>query len=108
MTKPQLTNDDVKRLADMAKIEVTAEEIEKYKQDINNILGHLAMVNDAVVGDTTALGAGEKFFNYTREDILKVEDGGTTTRDFNLQTIFDNMPNKSKDNQVKVSKVIKK
>jgi Asp-tRNA(Asn)/Glu-tRNA(Gln) amidotransferase C subunit len=108
MTKPQLTNDDVKKLADMAKIEVTEQDVVNYKQDINNILGHLAMVNDAVVGDTTELGAGEKFFNYTREDVPKMQDGGTIIRDYSLQAIFDNMPNKSKDNQVKVSKVIKK
>jgi aspartyl/glutamyl-tRNA(Asn/Gln) amidotransferase C subunit len=108
MTKPQLGNDDVKRLADMAKIEVTEQDVENYKNDINNILGHLSLVNDAVVGDTNITGEGEKFFNYTRDDIPKVEDGGTELRAFSLQAIFDNMPNKSKDNQVKVSKVLKK
>lgn len=101
MSKPDLTNEDVVRLADMAKIEVTVEEVENYKNDINNILGHLAMVNEAVVGDVVATGAGEKFFNYTRVDVLE-------PRDFDAQTIFDNIPQKSKDNQVKVSKVIKK
>lgn len=101
MSKPDLTNEDVVRLADMAKIEVTAEEVESYKKDINNILGHLAMVDEAVVGDVVATGAGEKFFNYTRADVLE-------PRDFDVQTIFNNIPQKSKDNQVKVSKVIKK
>jgi aspartyl/glutamyl-tRNA(Asn/Gln) amidotransferase C subunit len=108
MSKPQLTDEDVIRLADMAKIEVTIEEVQNYKKDINNILGHLAMVNEAVVGDVVATGAGEKFFNYTREDVAEVKNGGVAVRDYDMQIIFDNMPSKSKDNQVKVSKVIKK
>ncbi len=103
MSKPQLTNDNVKKLADLAKIEISENEVENYKQDINNILGHLAMVNDAVVSEVKT-GDGEVFFNYTREDILPSE----VNRDFDKQIIFNNIPSKSKDNQVKVSKVIKK
>ena len=101
MTKPQLTNDDVRKLADLAKIEITENEVENYRQDINNILGHLAMVNEAVVAEVTT-GEGENFFNYTREDVLVGEEN----RDFDKQIIFNNIPSKSKDNQVKVSKVI--
>ncbi len=108
MSKPELTDEDIVRLADMAKIEITTEEVQNYKKDINNILGHLAMVSDAVVGDKVSTGAGEKFFNNTRDDIPEVKNGGTAVRDYDMQIIFDNMPNKSKDNQVKVSKVLKK
>ena len=41
MSKPQLTDHDVKKLADLAKIEISEEEDLDYKKDINNILGHL-------------------------------------------------------------------
>lgn len=101
MNKPQLDNDEIKKLADLAKIEITETETEEYKRDINNILSHLALVNEAVIAEEGKIGEGEAFINFTREDDL-------SERVFDTQTIFDNIPLISKDNQVKVSKVIKK
>ncbi len=94
----QLTIDDIKKLADLAKIEITQQEEEKYLKDINNILGHISMVTEAKIDSP------EKVFvvtNHTREDILE-------QRDFDMATIFANVPQKSTGNYVKVSKVIKK
>lgn len=98
----QLTKDDIKKLADLAKIEITENEEESYLKDINNILSHLAMVKDA---DTTGVEASFNFFNSVREDVLASENN---RRDFSHEIIFQDIPNKSKDNYVKVSKVIKK
>ena len=94
----QLNLEDIKKLADLAKIEVTDSESENYLKDINNILGHLSMVGDA---DVTDLKMNLRFYNTLRNDVLE-------PRDFNREAIFENMPNKSKDGYVKVSKVIKK
>lgn len=94
----QLTIDDVKKLADLAKIEVTEKEVESYVKDINNILGHLSMVSNADTGNVTP---DFRFVNNLREDILE-------ERVFDRETIFKNIPNKSSDNYVKVSKVINK
>jgi aspartyl/glutamyl-tRNA(Asn/Gln) amidotransferase C subunit len=94
----QLTIEDIKKLADLAKIEITVAETENYLKDINNILGHLSMVGQADVSDADR---HLRFYNSLRTDILE-------KRDFDRETIFENIPNKSKDNYVKVSKVIKK
>lgn len=94
----QLTKEDIKKLADLAKIEITIAEEELYLKDINNILSHLAVVNDANVSGKVE---NFNFFNHTRTDVLD-------PRDFSSEIIFEDMPNKSKDNYVKVSKVIKK
>jgi aspartyl-tRNA(Asn)/glutamyl-tRNA(Gln) amidotransferase subunit C len=94
----QLTIDDIKKLADLAKIEITSEEEQKYLKDINNILQHVSMVTEA---DTEGVEKVLPFVNYTREDILE-------PRDFSLDIIFQNVPQKSKDNYVKVAKVLKK
>ena len=97
-----LTIGDIKKLADLAKIEITTDEEQSYLKDINNILEHLAMVKDA---DTTGVETSFNFFNQTREDDLA---NGENKRDFSSEIIFADIPNKSKDNYVKVSKVIKK
>lgn len=104
MSKPELTNQDIVKLADLAKIEINESEAESFKNDINSILGHLSLVNDAQVSGESGEDT-ELFYNYTREDILPVDQD---ERGFQRQIIFDNIPSKSKDNQVKVSKVIKK
>lgn len=94
----QLTIDDIKKLADLAKIDITAEEEEKYLKDINNILGHVSMVSEA---DTSDIEKTFKFVNSLRVDVLE-------EKDFDKDTIFANVPQKSKDNYVKVAKVLKK
>lgn len=105
MSKAQLSKEDVQKLADLAKIEISIEETENYLKDINNILGHLSMVNEV---DLTNIDNTWEFVNNTRADEAKVENGGTITRDFSSETIFEDIPSKSKDNYVKVSKVINK
>lgn len=94
----QLTINDIKKLADLAKIEITAEEEQKFLKDINNILEHVSIVSQA---DTSEIEKTFTFVNSFRQDILE-------GRDFDKETIFTNVPQKSKDNYVKVAKVLKK
>lgn len=94
----KLSTEDIKKLADLAKIDITSEEEQKYLVDINNILNHVSMVADAEISNGEIV---HTFYNSTREDKLE-------SRDFDKQTIFSNIPQKSQDNYVKVSKVIKK
>lgn len=93
----QLTKDDIKKLADLAKIEVTEEEIDEYLKDINNILGHVSEVANA---NTQGVERSLKFFNTLRDDVIE-------PRDFDRPLIFQNIPDKSGD-YVRVPKVIKK
>ncbi len=94
----QLTIDDIKKLADLAKIEITPQEEERYLKDINNILGHVSQVTEA---DTNDIEKTFAFVNNLRIDELE-------EKDFDANTIFANVPQKSKDNYVKVAKVLKK
>jgi aspartyl-tRNA(Asn)/glutamyl-tRNA(Gln) amidotransferase subunit C len=94
----QLSIDDIKKLAELAKIEITSEEENKYLKDINNILGHISQVSGA---DTSGVENNFPFVNSLRQDILE-------QKDFDRDTIFKNVPSKSNDNYVKVAKVLKK
>lgn len=94
----QLTQEDIGKIADLAKIELTQAELSGYLADINNILGHLAMVSEAKIENPTN---SFRFFNQLRVD-------SRDERDFDRDMILENIPNKSNDNYVKVNKVIKK
>ncbi len=98
--KAQLKEEDVKKLADLAKIEITIAENEQYLKDINNILGHLSMVNNFSSASDVARSSDLLFYNNTRKD--------GESRDFKKELILKNIPNKSTDNYVKVAKVINK
>ncbi len=47
-----ITKDDVKKLADLARIEVTDEEAEKMSQDMGSILGYVSQVKE-VAGEVS-------------------------------------------------------
>jgi len=94
----QLRIEDIEKLADLAKIEITIAEKEQYLKDINNILGHISMISSADLGSVENTF---RFSNNVRADALD-------KRDFDLNLIYQNIPSKSTDNFVKVSKVIKK
>jgi aspartyl-tRNA(Asn)/glutamyl-tRNA(Gln) amidotransferase subunit C len=93
----QLTLEDIKKLADLAKIEVTEAETVEYLKDINNILGHVSQVTEA---NTTGVDKQHRFYNTLRPDTLD-------NREYDRETIFKNIPDKSGD-YVRVAKVIKK
>ena len=67
----KLITDDIKKLADLAKIEITIDEEEKYLKDINNILNHVSMVSEAVIENSDAK---HTFYNNTREDVIEERD----------------------------------
>lgn len=94
----QLTNQDVDRLSDLSKIELTNEEKNNLLKDINDILIHVSKILDFVPLAT------ESKYPYDSQ----VKQDTPNVLDFDLQTIYENIPQKSSDNSVKVSKVIKK
>jgi aspartyl-tRNA(Asn)/glutamyl-tRNA(Gln) amidotransferase subunit C len=94
-----ITLEEINKLADLSKLDLTEEEKQKYLNDINGILDHLNEIKSANLDEVTAQFP---FFNHTRNDVL-----GEST-DETREAIYKNFPNKSSDNQVKVNKVLKK
>jgi aspartyl/glutamyl-tRNA(Asn/Gln) amidotransferase C subunit len=94
----KISLDDIKKLSSLAKIEISETEEQEYLKDIASILDHLSLVSqatDETVQDSFLIE------NHTRADEIE-------PRDFDRETIFKNVRNLSKDNYIKVSKVIKK
>ncbi len=53
-----VTIDDVRRVAELANLELTAEEEPRMQRDLNAILGHIAQLNELDTTDIPADGAG--------------------------------------------------
>ncbi len=99
----QLGIEDIKKLADLAKIELTDNEEQEYLKNINDILGHVSQVE---AFKSEALSTYD-FDSQVRGDILPERQDGLSFG-FDREIMLGNISNKSSDNSVKVSKVIKK
>ena len=89
---------DVKKLAKLARIKLTEEEMGKMLKEVDPILGYVAQLQEVVsiVGEEKKAG---ELRNVTREDINPTETGKNTS------SIVANMPN-SQDNYLKVEKIL--
>ena len=89
---------DVEKLAKLARIKLTEEEMGKMLKEVDPILGYVAQLQEVVsiVGEEKKAG---ELRNVTREDINPTETGKNTS------SIVANMPN-SQDNYLKVEKIL--
>jgi aspartyl-tRNA(Asn)/glutamyl-tRNA(Gln) amidotransferase subunit C len=53
--KPGVTIDDVRRVAELANLELTAEEEPRMQRDLNAILEHIAQLNELDTADVPAM-----------------------------------------------------
>lgn len=93
-----LSIDDIKKLKNLAKIDLTQEEEANYLNDLNNILDHVSQISEF---KDDGINQKYEFDSIVRQDVANEHI-------FNREIIFQNIPQKSNDNFVKVPKVIKK
>lgn len=63
---------DIKKLGELAKIEIKPEEIESFKKDFESILGYIKQIESVDLGDVSPVYQTE---NVTREDVAKNTPG---------------------------------
>ena len=93
-----LTKDDIKKLAKLARINLTEQEEEKLPKEVDNILGYVAQLKEVTASISEVKRASE-LRNVTREDI------GPTITGTNTKDIVADMPD-SQDNYLKVEKIL--
>ncbi len=64
---------DIQKLGELAKIEITSEEAEGFKKDFESILGYINQIESVKVDDVKTSYTTQ---NVAREDIAKNETGG--------------------------------
>lgn len=68
MLMASLTIDDVAHVAKLAKLELTKEEIEKYKKQLSSVLEHFKELNEVETKDVNPTSQTTGLIDITRED----------------------------------------
>jgi aspartyl-tRNA(Asn)/glutamyl-tRNA(Gln) amidotransferase subunit C len=93
-----LTRDDVLKLARLARLTITEEEIEKYRAELSEILGYVEQLSQVDVTGLEPTTQVTGLTNVMREDI--VEDYGATPDDL-LRIVPE-----TQDRQIKVKRMV--
>ena len=76
----QFTQEEVRKLADLARIAVTDEEVARLPNEIGSILGYVSELNDVSIGAVDPTTLSYPLVNALREDVV-ANEGGTHTED---------------------------
>jgi|JI10StandDraft_1071094.scaffolds.fasta_scaffold03731_20 aspartyl/glutamyl-tRNA(Asn/Gln) amidotransferase C subunit len=93
----QVTNEEIQKLADMARIHVTAEEGEKLAESFDSIIAYVDQIRGLETDDAGAVSSAP--YNQYRND--STEAGSTYSRDI----ILEDMPLREED-YLKVKKIL--
>ena len=66
-----VSKEEVINIANLAKLQITEEEVEKYTQDLNNILEYMQKLNEIDTSNVEPLSHPVENKNVFREDILR-------------------------------------
>lgn len=72
-----ITKEDVKKIANLARIKISAEEEEKLQKDLSSILGYIDTLNEVDVSDVKPTAHAVDIFNIVREDGEGISDEET-------------------------------
>jgi len=90
--------EDVKKLANLSKLSLSEDELKKYKQEIENILGYVEQLNSIDTDGVEETSQVTGISNSTRED--KIKDYGTSK-----QQLLSNSPDQE-SGYIKVRRVL--
>ena len=69
-----LSKDDVLNIANLAKLQVNEDEVERYKQDLSRILEFVEQMNQADVDNITPMAHPQEMMQPLREDAITESD----------------------------------
>jgi aspartyl-tRNA(Asn)/glutamyl-tRNA(Gln) amidotransferase subunit C len=94
----QLSNEDILKLAQLARLGLTDEEVNEYKEELNAILGYVEQLADVDIDGLSPTSQVTGLTNVTRPDT--VHDYGYTAKD-----LLSNVPTVEND-LIKVKRMI--
>jgi len=69
--KQKLTSEEIRHIADLARIELSAEEKEKYAKDLSQVLNYIDQLNEVDTKNISATNQVTGLINIVREDIVE-------------------------------------
>ncbi len=86
-----LSLEEVKKIAQLARIELSESELAKYSEQLSSVLEYVSQLKEVSEGDANYDYAVEGLYNSTDEDKVRPTDGASR------QIILDDMPDKVGD-----------
>jgi len=94
-----ITEETIRKMAKLARIEIKKEKIEKYKENLNNIFKYMEMLQEVNTDNVKETNQVTGLFNVTQEDSIKEKE---TTR----EELLNCSPKEIELSQIKVQKTI--
>ncbi|MCK4918800.1 MAG: Asp-tRNA(Asn)/Glu-tRNA(Gln) amidotransferase subunit GatC [Candidatus Pacebacteria bacterium] len=95
----KISIEDVEHIAELARIEISKEETEKFAGELSDVLGYIGQLKEADTKGVEPVSQVTGLVNVLRDDIAKSSDEDTR------KTMIDNFPDKS-DDYIKVKQVM--
>lgn len=102
MSSAKLTKEEIKHIAKLAKLEFSDEELEKFDDQFNDILGYVSMINEC---DTTGIEFEHNLQDYNGKVLQDDEARNGLTTQEALQNATDG---RSKNQFIVTSKIVSK
>lgn len=97
LEKMQLSREDIEKLSKLARIELSEEEKEKYRNEITQVLDYVEQLNEVNTEGVVPVAHVTGAFQELREDVVQATAGS--------EELISLAP-ESQDNQVKTKKVL--
>ena len=93
----KITDEDILRLAELSSIEISSDEVAKFRKEIQSVMEYIDMLSDVDVSGLEPTAQVTGLVNATRPDVVKVYA--------NVEELLKNVPNKE-GNLIKVKRVL--
>jgi aspartyl-tRNA(Asn)/glutamyl-tRNA(Gln) amidotransferase subunit C len=94
-----ISKDEIKKIAQLARLELNKVEIEKYQEQLASVLGYIDKLKEVKTSNLDILGLDSDEYNQVREDEIFLVD------EQEKKIILNQVPEKE-DDQIKVERVI--
>jgi len=94
-----MNKEEIKKIADLARLEVSDDESEKLAGEIDSILGYIDQIKEAEIS-----GDGSRIESASVRNVM-VDDGEPHKKGINTESLINEVPD-SQDNLVKVKKIL--
>lgn len=94
-----IKKDEIKKIAQLARLELNEVEIKKYQEQLSSILGYIDSLKEIKISDLDILGLESEEYNQVRKDeVLSINEE-------ERKIILNQVPEKN-DGQIRVDRVI--
>jgi len=103
----KITEDDIRYIAELSKLELTNDEVEKFRNEIRAIIGYVEQLGDADLDSEDVTHQVSGLVNRMREDEVADRNGADNSlQRVSKQELLDNTANATNSGYIQVDRVL--